>query len=365
MTNKNIIIVYFIWININRDFYDVIGGQLDDINYCNQLAAVSVPFFTLHQTELTNFASPMMAVASNLLNFLANRFFNSWTNLGCMVLTGNPSPITFKTDPVTMIVIANSITGFLTTVAPVPITTILPVPTTTTVNPYSIPTSSIVPTPSNSSGLTSVILPTNVSTTSGGTMSPTSTSTTQVQVGTSTTTVMSTLAPSTTTAPFPSTVSTTGLSSTAMLTTTIPNSSINLCGSSASNVNCTEFCPKGLNSECTTPGFTCFNLNMNDLALCNYNNFCGSNGVFDCMMPCPLGLDSQCTTVGSTCFKITTNFCNQMPSTTSVMPTTTMIPDIGTTQSNTTSAKLTSSGSRNEFYVHFFHLLVIISTFLV
>ena len=38
MTNKNIIIVYFIWININRDFYDVIGGQLDDINYCNVLS---------------------------------------------------------------------------------------------------------------------------------------------------------------------------------------------------------------------------------------------------------------------------------------------------------------------------------------
>jgi hypothetical protein len=343
----------------------------DDINYCNQLAAIAVPFFTLHQTELMNFASPMAMVASNLLNFLANRLFQSWTNLNCIVLTGLPSPVTVTVDPNTMIVIANSITGL-------PATTINPyaIPTTT-VNPYSVPTSTAAPvTPSNTSKLTSVSLPTNVSTTIGGPMTPSTSSTPTAPAYPSTTIVATTLttpgmsssmmSPTTQTG-----LSTTGLSSTAMLSTTIPtsaNSMINLCGSSAFNVNCTEFCPNGLNSECMTPGFTCFNVKSNDLALCNFNNFCGSNGAIDCMMPCSLGLDSQCTTIGSTCLKITTNFCNQVPSTmTTTLQMLTTIP-MNMTQDNMTTIPVPTSGvsSRNdEFYVHIFHLLIVIGAFFV
>jgi len=88
---------------------------------------------------------------------------------------------------------------------------------------------------------------------------------------------------------------------------------LNLCGTSAYNVNCTQPCPKGLDTDCITEGYRCFAVLSNKL-LCNYNNFCGT--AFDninCQQQCPNGIDMDCGQYGGTlnCFKIITNTCNQ------------------------------------------------------
>ena len=239
---------------------------LIDLIYCKEMALIAPVFFKLHLTELTNFVSPAPIIANNLLNFLANRFSQSWTNLQCQILTGNPSPITVTIDPVTNIVIGNNLF--------IPTTTLLPSTfiSTTTFNPYAIPTTS---------GIGN--LPSTVSTSN-----------------------------------LPSTVSTSNLPST--LTSNLPltnvpstlisnTSTVNLCGSSFTNVNCTQPCPSGLNSDCPTP-FSCFLVSSNDTSICNIHNFCGDiNGVYNCSSPCPLGIDMECQP-GLFCYKLPQTLCN-------------------------------------------------------
>ena len=87
----------------------------NSMNYCNSLLSVSIPFYTLHQKELTNFASPDNT-GSNLLNFLSNRLSNTWANLNCQNLTGKPFPLllTIVNDTV----VATNLTSTITTIAP-------------------------------------------------------------------------------------------------------------------------------------------------------------------------------------------------------------------------------------------------------
>ena len=87
----------------------------NSMNYCNSLLSVSIPFYTLHQKELTNFASPDNT-GSNLLNFLSNRLSNTWANLNCNNLTGTPFPLllTIVNDTV----VATNLTSTITTIAP-------------------------------------------------------------------------------------------------------------------------------------------------------------------------------------------------------------------------------------------------------
>ena len=88
---------------------------------------------------------------------------------------------------------------------------------------------------------------------------------------------------------------------------------LNLCGTSAYNVNCTQPCPNGLDTDCLSEGYKCFAVLSNTL-LCNYNNFCGTTFEnINCEQQCPNGIDMDCAQYGGTlnCFKIITNTCNQ------------------------------------------------------
>ena len=67
-------------------------NQQDNINYCNSLYQIAVQFFILHINELKDFVSPDES-GNNLLNFLCNRFVNSWNNLNCEKIINLPSPI--------------------------------------------------------------------------------------------------------------------------------------------------------------------------------------------------------------------------------------------------------------------------------
>ena len=79
----------------------------DNINYCNQMGNLTPLYFIKHMTELMNMNSPIMN--ANLLNFLADRFKNSWDILQCQNLIGKPSPITPIIDPITNMIISNNL----------------------------------------------------------------------------------------------------------------------------------------------------------------------------------------------------------------------------------------------------------------
>jgi hypothetical protein len=116
-------------------------------------------------------------------------------------------------------------------------------------------------------------------------------------------------------------------------TRTVSNT-VNLCGTSSYNVNCTHFC--NIDSDCKN-GFSCFKVNINNnLGICNFNNFCGSNFErIDCNKPCPNGVDLDCEN-GNFCFKDKeTNKCKQ-------------IPVNYTTTSKTTSYQTTKSNLNEE-----------------
>lgn len=196
---------------VNQPVVDILSDQLN-INFCNGMKDFGVPFLILHQTEFQNFNSPD-ATGNNLLNFLCNRFFNSWNNLKCQALVNITSPITVTVDPNTGGAISNNLNTLVTVTTPV------------------------------------------------------------------------------------------------CCGTTVPTT-INLCGTAYNNVNCTESCPNGVNTECITPGFTCFVVSsVNIPAYCNYKNVCGSN----CTDKCPMFLDSECVTPGHTCVKDLNNSCKFDP----------------------------------------------------
>jgi len=94
------------------------------------------------------------------------------------------------------------------------------------------------------------------------------------------------------------------------ITTTTLNNIVNytyLCGTNNTNVNCTETCFNGLDTECKTPNYKCFKI-YNSTSICNYNTFCGLNiNNIRCSEPCPKKLDTDCRSPNFKCFK--NNFC--------------------------------------------------------
>jgi hypothetical protein len=66
-------------------------------NYCQNMVNVQTPFLQNNQTLLATGTSPVPAVGSNLLTFLANRLNMSFTNLNCQNF-GLKNPVTVTLD---------------------------------------------------------------------------------------------------------------------------------------------------------------------------------------------------------------------------------------------------------------------------
>jgi hypothetical protein len=68
-------------------------------NYCQNMVNVQTPFLQNNQTLLATGTSPVPAVGSNLLTFLANRLNMSFTNLNCQSFgLTNPVTVTLNGD---------------------------------------------------------------------------------------------------------------------------------------------------------------------------------------------------------------------------------------------------------------------------
>ena len=253
----------------------------DNINYCNQMGNLTPVFFIIHKDELLNMTSPDIDVGNNLMNFMASRFEKSWEILDCENLIGIPSPITAIIDPNTGIAISNNLIQQQTTVVP-------------TTNCYQTQQQTTIP--SFSSGQLFVYTSNEIMTTVSTSLS-------------------------------------------INLPTTFPSF---ICGNSATNVNCLEICASGLDLECTTPNFKCFNVDNNPIN-CNVFNFCGNSlNTLNCDNPCPLGFDFECKIQGDICFKDTTSMCIDKQTI-----TTTSIPTINITTSSSNSNSTTSTLSPN------------------
>ena len=62
------------------------GSNTDEgspVNYCNNLAKFQPPFLAAFQDKFTNAMTPDDGIGNNLFTFLANRFLQSFPNLGC------------------------------------------------------------------------------------------------------------------------------------------------------------------------------------------------------------------------------------------------------------------------------------------
>jgi hypothetical protein len=69
------------------------NGQADPKAYCQKLVNTGAPRIVLDAPFTVQTATPDDATGNNLFTFLAQRFVNSYTNLNCQQLLGQPSPI--------------------------------------------------------------------------------------------------------------------------------------------------------------------------------------------------------------------------------------------------------------------------------
>ena len=370
-------------------------NQNDNILYCNQLISFTPTFLSFHSNELANFKSPEPEIATNLLNFLANRFVNSLEILNCQALTGKSSPISVNLNENGLVVSTN-------------------IPTSP-FNPYSIPTeipntqstqhqsqsqsqstqsqsqSTQSTQPTQPSQTTQTTQPTQPTQASQPTQDPSQStqdpsqstqavstqaaSTQQSTQDPSQSTQQSTQDPSqpsqptqastqSTQDPSQSTqaASTQDLSQSTTrqqpIQPTQPNTNIlNLCGTSAYNVNCNQLC--NVNSDCTQNGFFCFKVNLfNNVGICNFNNFCGSSfEKLDCIKPCPNGIDLDCEN-GNFCFKDNNggNVCNQIPKNFTTTTKTKTTTSTTSTQSSAQAVVINNGYKNNEntLYILFF-----------
>ncbi len=67
------------------------------MNYCQNMVNVQTPFLNTNQALLATGGTPVAAVGNNLLTFLANRLFMSFTNLNCQNF-GLTNPVTVTLD---------------------------------------------------------------------------------------------------------------------------------------------------------------------------------------------------------------------------------------------------------------------------
>lgn len=264
----------------------------DNKNYCNSMLRITIPFLILHKIEFINSAAPGND-ASNLLNFLIDRFINSWSILNCEVLTGIAVPLIVFSDENGIIInnnletLINDQNNIQTYCINQPIPNpccqeITPCCGETTPTP-TIPVTNLDPT-NNFCGKSYFDLNCFKKCPNG--------LDSECDIGT------------------------TCFNRPDFCNINIQQDPLNnFCGSCFSNLNCFETCPNGLDSECITPGYKCFN----NPDVCNRRklqqnfNFCGGT-YFNllCTEPCPNGLDSECITPGTTCFK-TSNECNTNP----------------------------------------------------
>ena len=250
---------------IKLNLYRVSVGQppLLDLNvtnemifYCNSMIAIAPQFLKSHYNLLFNYPSPD-ATGNNLVNFLANRFFNSWINLKCDVFTGLPSPIQVILD-INGTAIGNNLLSmrnlfsinFFCGYSFNNLDCNMPCPQgvnsecknnqvcfqdSRNICSINSPSTSFVP-PTVVTTLPT-ILPTTLPT-----ILPTTLPTTSFL---STLSSLSTNAPTTVTTSSPSLTS-------SILTNT------NFCGQTYNNLNCNAPCPSGLNSECQFTVDTCY-----------------------------------------------------------------------------------------------------------
>jgi len=66
--------------------------------YCTSMTSVGQARLQLDQAQFTAFASPDPAAATNLFTFLGMRLADSYVNLNCQALTGQPNPVTVQTN---------------------------------------------------------------------------------------------------------------------------------------------------------------------------------------------------------------------------------------------------------------------------
>ena len=241
---------------VNQPLLLALNNQ-SNINYCNQLEKVSIDFYILHKMELENFVPPDRNVATNLLNFLINRYINTWNILNCLNLTGRNSLLQVILND-NGVVISNNLATVsakcckrvlrkipCTSVKPTSTTGIVPtetqvntttgvVPTETQVNTTTV----IIPTETQVN-TTTAIIPTETQLTTTGVVS------TEIQV-TTTTGVVSTETQVTTT---------TGVVPTE--TTTSSSDNTNFCGTSFHTIDCKKPCLSGLDNDCFMEEF-CF-----------------------------------------------------------------------------------------------------------
>jgi hypothetical protein len=70
-----------------------ISGQNNPAGYCQDLVDIQTPFLAANQKLLATSQSPVLAVGSNLLTFMANELNMSFTSLGCQQF-GLTNPVT-------------------------------------------------------------------------------------------------------------------------------------------------------------------------------------------------------------------------------------------------------------------------------
>ena len=310
-------------VGVNQPIVTSLNQPMNTINYCNMMETIAIPFYILHINELQNFISPD-GTANNLLNFLCNRFVNSWTNLNCINFTGRQSlisvifdqngiaignnllnistnPTQTSTNPITQTStnpITQTSTNPITQTSTNPITQTSTNPITqTSTNPITqTSTNPITQTSTNPITQTSTNPITQTSTnpiTQTSTNPITQTSTNPItQTSTNPITQTSTnpitqtsTNPITQTSTNPITKSLTNpmtKPTTQTSTHFTPNSIFNFCGYFFNNLNCSMPCPNGLDNLCPN-GRTCFSAINN---ICSQNS---SNTVSPLTIPTPVG----------------------------------------------------------------------------
>jgi hypothetical protein len=72
--------------------------QASGTTYCQNLVNTGLPRIQLDMPITINAGTPAADAANSLFTFLANRFMQSYTNLGCQNLLNKPNPVTVQMD---------------------------------------------------------------------------------------------------------------------------------------------------------------------------------------------------------------------------------------------------------------------------
>lgn len=70
----------------------------ENVNFCNNIYNDALNYMYENYDYLNNFSSPDYKIATNLLNYICNRFIETWKILDCENLTNNKCPIIIEKD---------------------------------------------------------------------------------------------------------------------------------------------------------------------------------------------------------------------------------------------------------------------------